>query len=236
MHGLKYILPPEQQRKIAADITLTQSHKRTLAMLLHTQVKQRFITLGTSGGTRWPDKFSTRMGVHTAKTQPLTGATGNLLKSFHAQPTFNGAEIESALPYAATHQTGATIRPVKAKALFIPISDVAQTSQRLTGNIKFFQRGRRGATIEKVVAGFTYAKPRTNQAGETQAYQQLKKGRLKDGRLQVWDARRAEYKDGTPDFIFLKKVTILPRPMLPDSPGEQDAQVEALDEIFGITR
>ncbi len=154
-----------------------------------------------------------------------------------------------------------TIRPKSAKALFIPLSDRARTSGRYTGTeaavlrkaggmesmespLRVASRGSRVSTSEYVrrtggsgvsdLAGS--AKLRAMGFGlDNLPFKPLKKGRFKNGQLEVWNERTRGWEAGQPDFMFLKKVDIPPRPMLPDGQEEQKAQSDFVRSITGGT-
>lgn len=182
--------------------------KRAVGVLLVQQVKERFATQGESGGERWPRRnplFS--MGNDRAV---LTGLTGELLESFRYEIDGNRIMVYSDSPYAHVHQLGTTgkggvlepIKPVKAKALWIPLTEKARKAS-LAMRIK-----RDGSSMAETPFN-------------------LKRGRIYKGMIQVLDKRYKppRWKAGLPDFIFLSKVDVPPRRMLPTSDREQEAQM-----------
>lgn len=209
---------------------------RALGMLLVQQVKDRFRTHGRSGSVQWRRKW-------IEDGRELMIGSGSLLDSWSYMITPYGADkyritVYSSAPYAITHEFGTvgkggslpTIRPVKAKALFIPISDRAKASMRLTGKEAVFARGVYGKDPmpRPIHVATTGSKP-SQYSGLGSP---LKRGRIVKGAMEVWDEEEGEYKPGKPDFIFLKKVDIPPRPMLPTSHREQAVQRELIVEII----
>jgi hypothetical protein len=109
-----------------------------------------------------------------------------------------------------------TIRPVKAKALFIPITERAHREHKANED----------AAVQITSSGFKKAKAIPHYLSRILGFSPLIKGRLLNGKLQKWDAINEKYVDGIPDFIFLQKVDIPPRPQLPTSDNELEAQVD----------
>jgi hypothetical protein len=107
----------------------TVARMEKVGRFLHAQVDNRVVTSGASGGESWPP----------VKLPPKSGepALQGIEKSFVSSGTADGktgdAEVSSDEPHIFSHQFGATIVPVKAKALWIPISDKAKAAQR-SGN------------------------------------------------------------------------------------------------------
>lgn len=152
-----------------------------------------------------------------------------------------------------------TIRPKSAKALFIPLSDRARGTDRYEGSeaavlrkaggmeplekpIRVATRGARvstrdylrrtgGGGVSELAGG---AKLREMGFGlDNRPFKSLKKGRFNNGQLEVWNERSKKWEAGQPDFMFLQKVDIPPRPMLPDGQEEQKAQREFVASITG---
>lgn len=187
-------------------------------IMLVNQVKERFRTQGRSGNHSWKPK------VFDDGRSILTGMTGNLLNSFSHIEGKNSSSVFTTVKYAHVHQLGTTkyggpipsIVPKKAKALFIPITDRAKSSERITG----MRAIRLGGTSPLRIA------TRGKKIKGTSDFVPLKRGTISKGRLMVWNMREHKYEVGTPDFIFLKKVDIPPRPMLPTSDKEVTKQVD----------
>lgn len=213
-----------------------------LGMFLEQQVKDRFRTQGASSGTPWKKKRNDD-GRAT-----LTGRTGNLLRSFHHKSGMQDGKMTVSVYsdelYAFVHQNGTIgaggtlpdIKPVKAKALFIPLTDRAASSQRVEGAPAATFRRRMGmgagGPIRIASKGRkVLSKIPEERANKTKVFASLKQGRIHKGQLQVKDAK-GEWIPGRPDFIFLKVVKIPPRPMLPDSPTEKDAQAQFVGDMF----
>ena len=102
-----------------------------MGTLLVQQVKERFKTQGKSANIGWPSKrISDGRSI-------LTGRSAGLLNSFTwIQEGAKRVSVLSTAPYAFVHQLGTigkggtlpTVRPVRAKALFIPLNDRAASS------------------------------------------------------------------------------------------------------------
>lgn len=236
------ILAPASRQALIDSWQPVNAKGEALAFFMHQQVLERFRTQGMSGGVPWAPKKARSWGYDDGRSI-LTGHSAHLKESFQTYATATKCAVFSTLFYAYIHQNGKVIKAKKAKALFIPITDRAATSQRFAGpaaaRIKYIYgipriespyrvatRGRK-VTAKAVLV-------RAVRLGEAlnSIFQPLVKGRLHNGKLQKWDAKKGEYVDGTPDFIFLGKVTIPARPMLPDSPGEQQAQLDFITDMY----
>lgn len=207
--------------RIASELDMSQSDARALGTYMLGQVSDRFRSQGAPGQAWRQKSFSDGRAI-------LTGPTGDLKRSFRqvVEQTNDVTKVtvQSDMPYAAVNQVGTRgkggklpdIVPVKAKALFIPLTPAARNSQRVGEKRLAVIRGGKlkamhGQAVETAPARF---KP-------------LKQGKFKDGKIV-----RADGKAGKPDFIFLRKVSIPARPMLPDSQQEIQAQGEELVELF----
>jgi phage gpG-like protein len=210
-----------------------------ISLHLHSQVQNRFVTQGASSGTPWQPKKIKEWGADNGRAI-LRGASATLLNSFFHYGKPNLAVVASHAHYSRVHQLGTvgkggilpTIKPKKAKALFIPITDRAIHSMRLTAG---------DASWANIIGSKPFGRTKARRfavkehlAGVAPEFHELKKGRLKDGTLEVWDERAGEWKAGKPDFIFLRKVDIPPRPMLPTSAGEiEDTTRTLIRAMFG---
>jgi len=81
-----------------------------LGKLLLEQVDRKFISGGDSQ-FRWPPNMAGKKALQNEE----------LRRSFHYRVEGQTVFIWTKYPHAATHQFGAVIRPVRAKALFIPL-------------------------------------------------------------------------------------------------------------------
>lgn len=213
-----------------------------MAVFMTQQVKDRFRTGGASGGTAWVNKKARAWG-HNDGRAILTGKRAELLESFQGYGTDEQAVTYSDDPKSLVHQVGTvgaggklpTIRPKRAKALFIPLTDRAIESTRLDGPRAAWVRAKGGddsGSQLPIRAAVSYRGYKAGKTLGTMVFTPLVKGRLKNGKLQRWDARIGEYVDGVPDFIFLSKSDIPPRPMLPVGEQERAAQVRFyLDQL-----
>lgn len=229
-------IPAGEIRRLIQRYRATPGVLEAVAFFMVQQTRDRFRTGGASGGTAWVPKKARSWGFDDGRAL-LTGKTARLLDSYQGYGTDARAVLFSDDPKSKLHQLGTvgaggvlpTIRPRKAKALFIPLTDRAQDSDRLTGPPAAWVRSK-GGDRSGSEAPLRAAVRQTRSGGLV--YSPLVKGRLKDGRLQKWDQRRGEYVDGVPDFIFLSKADIPPRPMLPTGADERTAQVQFfLDQL-----
>lgn len=227
---ISYQLKTSDVLKVARDLIPDHADMLALGFLLVQQVKARFASRGRSGGILWPEKASKSWGYDDGRAV-LTGRTNVLLDSFKTRIEKTTITLYSDAPYAHVHQLGTqgkggvlpTIRPRQAKALFIPITDRAKQSQRFSGSHAVFIRKTYG--MDKDTGPVRLAMTGTKVKRLSGLTSQLRQGRVKDGRLEVRDAD-GDWVRGVPDFIFLKKVDIPPRPMLPTSPNEQREQTD----------
>ena len=166
---------------------------RAVGVFLLQQVKTRFDTAGASGNANWPPKRARSWGYDDGRGI-LTGHSAQLKRSFFQNSDADSVSIGSALPYAKTHQHGATIRPKNgAKALFIPLTDRAITSHRYGGAaasaIRTSQKlDANGRPVRMATGGgkkLASAYGISDDLGLPFIYSPLKAGRLKDGQLQV---------------------------------------------------
>lgn len=199
----------------------TEGKMAAIAVYLQNQVKDRFVTKGASGDHPWPrPKWRASMG-HDDGRALLTGRTGSLLRSFHASATQQTASVGSPLRYAKVHQLGTVgkggvlpdIKPKKAKALFIPLTDRAETSiavrtGRLGERRRMATHDRKGQPI--------------HTSGLSIAIGDLIPGKIVKGKIVPPNA----------DFVFLKKSSIAPRPMLPNGSNERSEQTRFVTETL----
>lgn len=236
---MHFRIPDKEIRKLIDRCRPTEPVMEATAFYMVQLTHDRFLTQGRSGGVPWVGKQVKKWG-HDDGRAILTGATGELLGSFQGYGTDAGQAVcFSDAPHSRVHQLGTagkggtlpTIVPKRAKALFIPITDRAAHSERLSGSQAAAFRsghGRGGHGSEDgspVRAGVKHVGYKPGKSLGRIQFVPLVPGRLKDGRLQVRDGG-GEWVDGTPDFIFLRKVDIAPRPMLPSSDGERGKIVQ----------
>jgi phage gpG-like protein len=188
------------------------------------QIKRRFVNHGPPDGPPWQTKWVKAIGADDGRAV-LTGQSGRLANSWEVEVAGNKVTVYTAIPYAHVHQLGTTkyggpiptIRPKTARALFIPLTDRAITSMRYGGH--------GGVPVVRL--------PTRGKKLKSGEFAPLKKGRLtKEGKLEYWDAKEEVWKAGKPDFIFLRKVDIRPRPMLPTSQQEQRHQINTALGLF----
>lgn len=220
-----------------------------VAVKLHAMTMDRFATAGASGGVAWAPKKMKEWG-HDDCRAILTGPSGLLLKAWGTDWSNNSGSTGNFMQYSLLQQVGTigkggllpTIRPKNAKALFIPITDKAIHSNRLEGQEADFHRRMTGQlgwgqpeNFSPMRFGVTI---HGGKKGRPMAleYTALIKGRLKDGRLQRWNNKLGTYEDGVPDFIFLQKVDVPPRPMLPTSPNERHDAVQVMLDFMHTRR
>ena len=205
-------------RLVAKDADLQRAVKRhqanarvldAVGRLLVQQVRSRFATSGRSGGVTWPVTFLSQMGV--SRKPRLGGPDSTLARSFDCETSAKSVRVASHDRNAIRHQLGTLskggklndVKPVRAKALFIPITEAARQSSRFyAGDAVIFRAFSRPGRMPQL----------------------LKKGRLTRDGLEVYNEQEDEYEPGIPDFIFLKKASYAPTPMLPDSRQEQREQ------------
>jgi len=237
-----YLHPdPKLIEELREFLAPNQEKMEALSLFVRNQVLLRFRTQGASGGAPWAEKRLKQLGYDDGRSI-LTGPGAGLKESFQNSATGNSATVWSDHPAARVHQLGTakyggpipTIKPVKAKALFIAISDRARSAETHTGPAAARYRAAIGK-IEPAQASMSAIKIPTRgrkvSRGGTMYFAPLVRGRIKDGRLEKWDEKRQEFIPGVPDFVFLMKVDIVPRPMLPDSEKEQQDQMEFFADI-----
>lgn len=114
----------ERTASAAAELavgTFPQSLYPAAATVLVGDVRRQFYTGQNERGQPWPDlKFPRPQGGN----RPLLN-TGILANSYTADPEPNGLIVSSVHASARVHQQGAIIRPVRAKALTIPLTKEA---------------------------------------------------------------------------------------------------------------
>lgn len=102
-------------------ITLSPALGRKVAVIMQADVKEQFYGSHDEQGNPWvPLKFPRPAGGN----KPLL-STGILANSYHAYPDPHGVTVASTHQGAALHQNGGVVRPVKAKALAIPLTKEA---------------------------------------------------------------------------------------------------------------
>lgn len=230
-------LPPVEIRRLMKAWQPTIKKMEHLGFFAEQQVMDRFQTQGASGGKPWAPKKMKSWGYDDGRSI-LTGSTANLKNSFyHYAPDANTAIVGNDRPYSHIQQVGTikaggilpTIVPKKAKALWIPITDRAKQSTTVSGTQAALMVSM--GEVRRMEAGHR-AGVRFPKKGMGMILFGLIPGRLKYGRLQKKDAA-GNYVDGIPDFIFLSRVNISPRPMLPDGENERSEQAKELASLFG---
>lgn len=98
-----------------------QALYQPLGVLFQADVRQQFYTGVGSGGVAFQ---RLRHARPNGGDKPLLN-TGILANSYVAAVDPRGVEVSSSHPGAAVHQAGAVIRPVRAKALTIPLTTEA---------------------------------------------------------------------------------------------------------------
>jgi hypothetical protein len=190
-------LDPSSARRLFTRLRSTPEKAKFIGDAALAQVHARFATGGASGGTPWPTS-KTRLG----KSPPLSG----LQESYSVTvEDSTHVRVSSDSWIAGVHQTGKEIRPVKAKALYVPLTPLGEESYKAWKG--------RASVIRAVYAGLnTIYKPGLNP--------------------------KQPYAPGAPvakygvDFLLLQKVTLPPRPQIPDSPAEQKELKSAITEIL----
>lgn len=236
-----------EENRIGKQYRNSQAKMNTLGLFMLEQVKLRFETAGVSGGEPWAPKWLKKIGADDGRAI-LTGPTGDLLNSFSGYGLDgHRAIVDSVSPYARIHQLGTvgkggvlpTIRPKTAKALFIPLTDKAFYSERLTGSqAALLRTGQFGGVRYSGSPVRAYGSAVGYKPGKSlgmTVYTPLVKGRLKDGKLQRLDPILG-WVDGIPDFIFLSKSDVPPRRMLPTSNQERVNQKRLIVSLFGPPR
>jgi phage gpG-like protein len=240
-------LDRDQLKEVVGAFPPSDEDMRAFGFFMVQQIDDRFESAGASGGESWPPKKSWSWGVNDGRAI-LTGPSARLRESFDSRVEGGTVIVWSDDPKSAVHQQGTekyggpipTIRPKKAKALFIPLNDHAARSIRMTGPPAALIRA--GGKMEAMPEPTDpKGKPvvrarRRHIPGGFETYEPLVKGRLQNGRLQKWDSTVGKYVDGIPDFIFLSKSDIPPRPMLPNGTAEKQAQLEFIRDMTGPGR
>ena len=225
-------LDRDEIMRIADRYAPTEEKTAALGMFAHQQVKDRFATAGASGGIAWPQKKMREWGYDDGRAI-LTGRTGELLESFQSYGEVDCAVVFSDKFYSRIQHLGTVgkggvlpdIKPKKAKALFIPITDRAQASVSVTGVHAAALRQSYG--MKPSPSPFRVATHGPKITGGL--FAPLRKGRLKDNHLEVWDGEK--YVAGVPDFIFLQSVSLPSRPLLPTGEAERAAQVHFYAQV-----
>jgi hypothetical protein len=179
------------------------------------QVHERFKTMGLSGGKQWDKNW---LG-NDANYQKLWEFFDYYAKNNTTGIVYCWHRHVDVQEYGTKKYGGPfpEITPTRAKALFIPITDLAKRYA--------FAAKKRSARMQRNSAGtWVMVKRLINMTD-------LRKGRFGVNGLEVWDEALGEYVEGIPDFIFLSKVNIPPRPMLPTSLNEKQALGDKILEI-----
>lgn len=221
MATLNLHLPESEVRKLIEKFRPSSEKMEILGMFLKGQVQDRFQTAGASGGAAWASPKKVAQWGHDDGRSLLTGRTGSLKERFFSAGEVRQAAVWSDVPYARIQQLGTTgkggvladIVPVRAKMLFIPLTDRAASSERMTGSPAARMRESFGMrSLEGPLRAATSG-PRIKG---TSIFQPLVQGRFVNGKIEPKNA----------DFVLVKKVSIPPRPMLPDSQQERTEQVK----------
>jgi phage gpG-like protein len=203
---MRFEITKESEQKLAAACAVMPGLLAEIGVLLQSQVLDRFAKQG-SPEQQWPEKKLKQWGYNDGRSI-LTGTTASLRRSFEIalEPDNNRVAIGSSLGYAWVQQHGKkNIQAVHAKAMFIPITDRAINSSKPAADPRAFRM---------------YKKARRVKGQIVESYHPLVPGKLINNKLHIKDDN-GDYIEGVPDFIFLSKVTVPPRPMLPDTKVEQ---------------
>lgn len=193
-----------------------------LGQFLLSQIERRFQTQGASGGTPWArKKFDDGRSI-------LAGRTAALRRGFAAVATAKGVSITNDQPYFDAQNYGATIVPRKAKALFIPLSDRAASSQRLSGPPAGAARSAYGMRMSQ--APFRTATRGPKLKANALFYKPLIQSRIKNGVMEKLTDKG--WLPGRGDYMFLMKAVIPKREMLPTSPQEQADAKAFIEETW----
>lgn len=195
---MRFRIPDSEVRKLVARLTPSRDGMERVAVLLNEQVQERFDTQGASGGTPWPAK---RDGGPA-----LIGID----KTYRNYADERSATVAATHSFAAVHHKGTvgkggsepTIKPVRAKALFIPLTDRARAAYDASRG-----GGDRPLRVVRSLDG-TRLEPVNHSST---AFEGLIRG---------------------VDFIFASKVDLPPRPQLPTSAPERAAQATAVADAI----
>lgn len=194
-----------------------------LGFFLLQQIESRFVSAGSIGGVAWPKKkFDDGRAI-------LTGRSALLRKSFVSVATERGVNILNDRIYFDTQQNGATIAATKAKALYVPLTDRGASSQRLSGPPAGAARQAYGMRASQ--SPYRVATRGPKLKADKLFFRPLVQGRFKDGKLQSLGPNGWQ-DGGKPDFLFLKRVVVPQRKMLPDSPQEKAAARTFIAEVW----
>lgn len=179
-------------------LVLTPSLGRKIGVVIQSDVKDQFYGSHDAEGNPWlPLKFPRPQGGN----KPLLN-TGVLANSYHAYPDAGGVTVASTHPGAGLHQAGGVIRPVKAKALAIPLTKEAS----------------RVSSPRNFPEPLFLVRPRKKKHAYLVGRQQVKKGRgKKQGKLGML----------TFHYILVSKAEIPARPV-----GFSKDAIEAAVEII----
>jgi hypothetical protein len=229
---VRFYISQSEIIRLLAKWTPTPDRMSALGFYAHQQIRDRHATQGASGGAPWAPKAFKQLGYDDGRAI-LTGYTGKMLNLWHSYgevgPNGNGkATVANDAPYSFVMEKGTKgkggtlpdIVPVRAKALFIPVTDRAIAYSR-------FKAGQ-SVRLRKTPTGYK-TESMKNTGGRkvpgVLTFGDLVRGRIKNNRFQKYDERQEKYVDGTPDYIFLTRVSIPARPQLPTSDKERDEQV-----------
>jgi phage gpG-like protein len=138
--GIKLVLADGELSKIRASLMPNRQKMLPVSKLLREQVDQRFETEGSSGGKPWKKpKWIEAIGKPDNR-RLLQGRTGGLRQSYDTTTTDDSAAVHSDSMIGAVHQQGTRkydgrlpdIKPVRAGALFIPLTERAFLSRPVT--------------------------------------------------------------------------------------------------------
>jgi phage gpG-like protein len=199
---VKLVLAPGELWRIRQRFMPTRQKMEPIADLLKSQVDQRFETEGASGGIAWAHpKWIESIGKPDGR-KLLHGRTGALRESWQSEASENSAAVFSNSIAAAVAQAG-----TRGKGGDLP-DIVPKRAKKL-----FIPLTDRAASATPVTA--FGIKRREALDG-----QPLVKGTIKGGRLDPPNA----------DFLLLSKVSIPPRPQLPDGNAEREKQTDVVVE------
>ncbi len=201
-HGqLKFTLSKGEITRLTKDLRLNRTQGKAIGQKMVEQVEARFNRKGAPAGQAWPERWK-----KSAVTKPMMQSTGTLKKSF-------------------------------SRSIEVTDADTSRIKISIGSDVPYAAAQQQG--VSEIKGNPVLYVPITDK-GVRQRSKSVKIGRLKDGELQVFkpsrkgmhtqNGKKGEWENGTPDAIFLAKVKLPARPMLPDTTMEQGGQIKVYDQ------
>lgn len=198
---MKFTISKGEMTRVIKDLRLSKTQAKAIGTKMVEQVEARFNRKGAPAGLAWPERWK-----KSSVSKPIMQSTGMLRKSF-------------------------------AKSILVTDAETSRVKISIGSDVPYAAAQQQG--VQTIKGNPVLYVPITDK-GVRQRSKSVKIGRLSGGELQVFkpsskgthtqNGKKGEWQNGTPDAIFLAKVNLPARPMLPDTTMEQGGQIKVYDQ------